>query len=248
MEISNERLSAISTRWEQIRAAQADAQLPEGRAALWQLLQRYGSTVQRYLLGAVRDDEQSRELAQEFAVKFLQGAYQRADPNRGRFRDFLKGILRNLIYESRRRGQRQPRPMPENAPEPEVWDGVDAALDATFVRCWREGLMDRAWDSLAILERDSGQPYHTVLKYRVEHSEEHSEEMAGVLSARLGRAILPATMRKALQRARDKFADFLLVDLAASLENPSRENLEAELLELDLYEYCRPALERRPIS
>ncbi len=244
MDISNERLSAISTCWEQIREAQADANLPEGRAALWNLLQRYGRTVQRYLLGATRNEEQAQELAQEFAVLFLQGAYRRADSSRGRFRDFLKGILRNLIYESRRKAQRLPRALPENAPEPEVLDEAEAALDATFVRCWRDELMERAWQALSNLESQSGQPYHTVLRYRVDHPDQHSDEMARILSVDLKRQIVPATMRKALQRARDKFADILLADLAESIDNPNRESLEAELMELDLYEYCRPALDR----
>ncbi len=48
-----------------------------------------------------------------------------------------------------------------------------------------------------------------------------------------------------LHRAREKFADMLLDEVIQSLDNPNRETLENELIELGLLEYCKPALERR---
>src|SRR5437763_1715956 len=92
----NERLSRIKTRWTELLQAHGD----EGNRAAEtrrQLLLRYHGAVYRYLLGALRDADQAEELAQDFAVRFLRGDFKRADPQRGRFRDFLKTALRNLL-------------------------------------------------------------------------------------------------------------------------------------------------------
>ncbi len=51
-----------------------------------------------------------------------------------------------------------------------------------------------------------------------------------------------AVISQALHRA--KFADLLLEEVAASLEPPTRENVEEELRDLDLLPYCQPALKR----
>jgi len=46
--------------------------------------------VYRYLLGVTRDPVTARELANDFAVRFLEGKFQRAKPENGRLRDLIK--------------------------------------------------------------------------------------------------------------------------------------------------------------
>jgi DNA-directed RNA polymerase specialized sigma24 family protein len=245
MPTREQRLSRINTCWQQVREAHADAELPAGRAALWGLLERYGGAVERYLIGALRDEEAAAELAQEFAVEFLKGAARGADPQRGRFRDYVKGVLQHLIANHFRKGKRRPGHLPTEFPE--LADGVTSGErgEETFAVCWREELLGRAWQALAALEANSGQPYHTVLKHRADFAEQSSEDMAAALSERLGRPLNAPAVRKALQRAREKFADALLADLTASLRGAAPDALEQELIELRLYEYCKPALERK---
>jgi hypothetical protein len=52
-------------------------------------------------------------------------------------------------------------------------------------------------------------------------------------------------VRQNLRRAREQFADLLLDELTQSLEDPTRERLEEELVDLRLFSYCQDALERR---
>jgi RNA polymerase sigma factor (sigma-70 family) len=243
MHTPEEHLSQMATRWTLIRESQA-GDLSEGRLAQWQLLERYGGAVHRYLLGAVRDPEIAADLTQEFAVVFLQGSLKGADPQRGRFRDYVKGVLRNLVANHYRKAQRRQPVLTDTLPEPGVDDPPDAAMDQDFLSCWREDLLARTWQALQRFEADSGQPYHTVLRYRADHPEQRSDTMAEQLGARIGKSITPAGMRKALQRAREKFADLLLDHLAGSLDQPTPEDLEQELIDLELLEYCRPALDR----
>jgi hypothetical protein len=69
--------------------------------------------------------------------------------------------------------------------------------------------------------------------------------MAEQLGVRLGRPLTAAGVRKTLERARDKFTDFLLEDVRHSLEGADLDQVEEELAELNLLKYCRDALRRR---
>lgn len=243
MNFTEDRLSRIDTCWQEVGAACA---LAEGRAhpAAGQLLGRYWGAVGRYLLGAVRDEELAGDLSQEFAVRFLRGACSGASPGRGRFRDYLKGVLQHLVCDYFRKARRAPVAVPDSFAEP-----ADAATPSAegaddFAACWREELLARAWDALANFEALTGQPYHAVLRFKSDNPQLSSDALAEHFGQRFGRAVTAAGFRKALQRAREKFADLLLEDLAGALPEPTREALEDELIALRLYEYCRGAVER----
>ncbi|HEY7157770.1 MAG TPA: hypothetical protein VH575_27685, partial [Gemmataceae bacterium] len=91
----------------------------------------------------------------------------------------------------------------------------------------------------------NNQYFHAVLRFRADHPEIHSHEMAEQLSALLGKPLTAAGVRKVLERARARFADLLLDEIAQTLTNPTPDQLEEELVDLHLLEHCRSALERR---
>jgi RNA polymerase sigma-70 factor (ECF subfamily) len=238
------QLTQLTTEWSLV--FQAHSGSPEQVAAAQvELMGRYAGAVHRYLLAALRDPDAASELAQEFALRFLRGDFHRAEPARGRFRDFVKRALRNLMIDHRRRRATRPRPMGDDLPEPIEPARADTDFDRRFLASWRAELMARAWDGLARLEEQTGQPYHTVLRLRVEHPELHSPDLADRLSATLGRPITAGGVRMALQRSRDRFADLLLEEVLGSLRSPTGEESEEELIDLGLQEYCRPAVMRR---
>jgi hypothetical protein len=51
-------------------------------------------------------------------------------------------------------------------------------------------------------------------------------------------------VRQVLLHARRRFEDLLVEEVAGSLEDPTPERVEQELIALDLLGYCRPGLER----
>jgi RNA polymerase sigma-70 factor (ECF subfamily) len=237
-------LSQIGTLWSLVGQAHTTPGA-EACAAQRQLLERYGGAVRRYLHGAVRDPDAADELFQEFACRFLRGDLHGADPGRGRFRDYVKGVLFHLVADHHKRQQRRPRPLPADyagtAEEPALPDEQDRA----FLASWREDLLARCWAGLEAIERATGQPLYTVLRFRADHPNMHSPEMAEELGPRLGKPVTASGVRQMLHRARERFADLLLDEIANALENPTPENLEQELTDLGLLEHCRPALERR---
>ncbi len=231
----NSRLSRISTEWTVVFQATTPGSAEAGAQQV--LLQRYCGAVYRYLLGALGDPDAADEAAQEFALRFVRGELQRADPGMGRFRDFVKTALNPLIVDYQRR-QRKSAPRP--APSPEEL----ATLDRNFTSSWREELMTKAWEALAQLQEKSGQPLHAALRLRAEKPELRSEALAAELGPRLGRTFSAAEVRLAVHKARAKFAEFLVAEVAHSLESNDPKRLVQELIDLGLTEYCRPALEK----
>ncbi len=245
----NQRLSRISTIWTLVGQAHAD---PSDREATARqaLLERYQKAVYRYILGAVRDPDMADDLFQDFALRFVRGDFRRADPARGRFRDFLKRALRNLITDERKRRQRHQRQVPLENPEIVAAVGEPDDPDQPFLENWRKALLDRAWEALAAVEQPAGPPFFAVLRYSYEHPKVPSAQMAEDLTNRLkpAKPFTDAGIRKTLQRARDKFADFLVDEVAQSLQTPTPEELEQELGDLGFLVYCRRALERRRVQ
>src|SRR5262249_57514629 len=92
--------------------------------------------VYRYLIGAVRDPDIADELFQEFALRLMRGAFRRADPRRGRFRDFLKTALSHLVTDHYRRQGRGPRPY-HGSPQPATDRSTPAEAEERFAAEWR---------------------------------------------------------------------------------------------------------------
>ncbi|MGE3314769.1 MAG: RNA polymerase sigma factor [Planctomycetaceae bacterium] len=239
---SPQRLSQIQTLWTVVGRAHGDGPAKDVNSAQHQLLERYGKVVHRYLLGALRDADAADELSQEFALKFVRGDLGGADPSRGRFRDFLKGVLFHLIGDYHRRRKKQALPLPgEHDPADSM---QDLELDESFLKSWREELLKRAWNALQAAEQENGPPFHTVLQYRAAHPEMRSEEMASGISELLNKDLSASWVRQNLHRAREKFADALLSEVLQTLREPTVGALEQELIDVGLIDYCRPALDQ----
>jgi RNA polymerase sigma-70 factor (ECF subfamily) len=243
VERANQRLSQITTQWSivlQAHLGEADAVASAQR----ELMQRYGGAVHRYLLAALRDHDAADEVAQEFALRFLRGAFRRADPQRGRFRDFVKTAVLNLITDYYRRRKARPVTVPADAdllvaPKQEPED-----FERQFVDSWRGELLDRAWEALRRFQEQTGRPVYTVLRLRADQPDLRSAQMAEQLIQLLNKPVTDVWVRQVLRRARQRFAYLLCEEVMHSLPSPSRDELERELVDLGLLEYCRPILEQ----
>jgi RNA polymerase sigma factor (sigma-70 family) len=237
----NDHLSKMSTAWSMVHQAHGES-VEDVQAARKRLIERYRKPIHRYLVAALRDPESAEELGQEFVVRFLQGTLQGANPDRGRFRDFVKGVLSHLIADHFRKKSSKRQLVQGDIPEPAVEDNVTENLDAQFVEHWRKELLNRAWEGLEQIQRQSGQPCFTVLRFRADHPDLRSPEIAEQLSAQLGKPVNAAWARQMFRRARDKYVQTLINEVVQTLDAPNSEDLESELLELGLLEYCKETI------
>lgn len=240
------RLSRISTMWTLLDQAHASPP-DDSHAALVALIERYQGAAYRYLLGAVRNPDLADELFQEFALRLSQGAFRSVDPKRGRFRDYLKSSLYHLVVDYQKRQRKAHRPLEEGTIEPAAPTWKSDQSDEQFVQNWRDEMLAKAWTTLQELERSGGQPCFSVLKFRAEHPDASTAEMAERLTEQLRpeRSFTETGIRKVLERARKRFAWSLLDEVARSLGTPSDDELEEELIAVGLLPYCRSALQRR---
>lgn len=240
----NTRLSGIQTLWTLVRQAHgAEAQLVKN--AQEKLLERYGGAVKRYLCGLVRDADAADDLFQEFALRLIKGDLHNADPQRGKFRNYVKGVLFHLVADFHQRKKRQPAALGDHVPEPAVVEPSRADLDVEFLHNWRDDLLARSWLKLEEAERRNRKPFYTVLRFRSQNPELSSDQLAAQLSVKLGKPLTAPGVRQTLHRAREQFSEIVLDEVLHSLDSPTPQQLEEELIDLGLMKYCKPALERR---
>lgn len=241
----SQRLSLIPTLWSLVRQAHQGSR-DAVNSARAQLLERYGGAIRRYLRKVLPDRHGADDVFQEFSLQLLRGNLRGADPERGRFRNFVKGTLFHLIGHHRKQQRRWPAHLPEDASE--LLAQPEADSERQFTESWRDEFLARAWTTLAESEAETGQPFHTLLRFRADHPEIRAPHVAEQLALQLGRPFTAAGIRQILHRAREKFADFLLDEVTHALENPTLDELVQELADLGLLDYCRPILERYTLS
>ena len=112
--------------------------------------------------------------------------------------------------------------------------------EAEFLIEWRREVLNAAWRELESEEADGLGLYHAVLRWRATNPESKTAECADQLTARFGRAFTAAGVRQTLHRARKKYAELLVQEVARSLGGGTPEAVEQELADLGLLGYCRP--------
>jgi hypothetical protein len=123
-----------------------------------------------------------------------------------------------------------------------VPEGVDSMNDA-FIACWKDELLQCAWQGLEAIEKQTGTLYYTSLRMRSEQSDATAAQLAANIRETSDREINEAGIRQLIHRGREKFAELLLQEVVRSLDaDGAVERVEEELAILQLLPYCRSAL------
>ncbi|HEX5273244.1 MAG TPA: sigma factor [Gemmataceae bacterium] len=206
-----------------------------------QFVLRYAPAVRRYLAALVKDPHDAEDVAQQFLLRATARPFTPDQVRGGRFRDYLKAVLRNEALTHFRRRARRPADSAnlDLLPAPEVESDADRAWRAE----WRDCLLRRAWDGLEQHQRDApdGLAY-TALRLAADHPGEDSVALASRASAQTGRTIRPDAFRKQLSRARRRFAQLIVNEIRRTLERPDAETVVEELRDLGLMEHVREFL------
>lgn len=236
------RLSKIQTDWDGVRAAHASHNGSGVELAREKILDQYFPCVKKYILGATYDPDLAEDLAQEFAVRFVRGDFRNVDPAQGRFRDYLKRSLRNLITDHFRKPAEHKLRTSIAAEVPDrASDANFDSLDAEFQSNWRQQILHNAWECLRTFEEARGNWYYTVLRHRAQNPESRSTEMSIALSKIVGESVSAEWVRQKIHRARQKFADILIAEVRDSMQLQDEELVQQELAELGLKKYSTDA-------
>jgi len=207
-----------------------------------QFLLLYGPAIGKYLVTIIKNPHDADEVAQDILARFLQEGFARASPDRGRFRDYLKVSVRNAAMSRLRKKHAValPEAAMQQLADPE--EGLEA-VERAWLAEWQRCILDKAWRGLDQHERRSpGNLFHTVLRISADHADEDSKQLAECVAKQIGRPLTPEAFRKQLSRARHHFAQLLVDEVAQTLENPTPEQVEDELIEVGLLEFVRDFL------
>ena len=184
------------------------------------------------MLAITRDESVSEDLFQEFVVRVLRGDLCRVSPSKGRFRDYVKSILINLVNDHFRNRHLRTVPLNEQLTATMAPSEDDSEV---FEHRWREEMLRQTWQDM----RERHPLMYTVMRTHVENVDAPAVEKAKDVADELGTSWTANRFRVCLHRARAKFAQILESKVAATLDDPTDDQLCRELRHLRLLRYCR---------
>lgn len=224
----------VTTRWTLVLRSHGDT--PESRAALGELCEAYWMPVFRFLCREGRDEDASRELAQEFFARLLaRGGIGNVDPAKGRFRSYLLGALKHFLAEQKRNEGREKRGGgvilesiesggSDTSPGLQIADASSAIPAKHFDREWALAVMDR---SLQFVQADfekagKGRQFEVLKPWLIGDTENLSQADAAVaLGATTG------AVKVMIHRLRNDFRDAVQAEIAQTV--PRAEDIAGEL-------------------
>lgn len=207
-----------------------------------QFVMRYARAIHKYGAAIVRDPHEAEEVAQNFLVKVLDQGFCPENVSRGRFRDYLKAAVRYVAIGHLRK--RRPEQLSENDLASLAQESPEAEQE--WQQQWRDCLLERVWQGLETFQsHKQGNIYYLVLRQFTTQPEESSAAHAERLSQSLRKPIRPDAFRQLLHRARRQFAILLIEEVRRTLQTPTAEAVELELIDLELMSYVRDFLPKK---
>ena len=226
------------TRWTLILRAEKD-QSPAARAALDYLCARYWTSIYAFLRRKGYDRHEAEDLTQGFLSKVLETrSISRADPSKGRFRNFLLRMLKDYLVDEARKRKALKRGGPNRLgdlsfDEAEVLylSEPDPGLspEEVFDRGWAASLMESAYQKLEVeFEKEGQGDRFLLLKPFI--AQEASKADCEDLAERL--EITPKSASVAVYRLRTRYRHFIRDEVLATVADADAESVNLEFMEL----------------
>jgi len=226
-----------TTQW--TRVLQARGQSEDAQTALSELCEAYYAPVHAFIRRTVNDGEKSRDLTQEFFARLLKRhSLGNADPNRGRFRNYLLTSVKNFLndqHDAQSAAKRNPgsslqsiHPDTNSTTHPglQIPDPQSPAPDLDFDRKWALALLDRALTALAEEMKSEGkqQTFETLKPWLTGDTQNHPQSQAAA-----DLASTEANVKVAIHRLRRRFRNLVKEQIAATLPEPNPAQIADEL-------------------
>lgn len=207
-----------TTRWSLVVGARA--QSDDARSALNDLCRAYRSPVLGFIQRCGYAFAQAEDLTQAFFAEFIQNAYfARADPDRGRFRNFLLVQVKRFVANAEAHRRTLKRGGDAESVQLDAVELVDAAEnpEAAFERQWALTVFERAHRRLCEEARAAGKLGLVEQLEEFLFESPHADEYARAASTLgLRRNTLAVTVHRLRQRlaalVREEVAQTLIAD------------------------------------
>jgi RNA polymerase sigma factor (sigma-70 family) len=225
-----------TTHWNTVRTA-SDMSGPGSGAALEELCRRYWYPLYAHARREGYDRHDAEDITQEFLARIMEGrALQQADPQRGRFRSFLLGSLKNHLLDQNKKACAQKRGGGQSLISLDAESAENSCELASDSNLSSERVFDRQW-ALAIM----GQ---TVSRLREEYAmaerlelfeevkqfrdDEEPTDTYATAAARLGLSV--SAFKSAIYRMRQRHRDLLREEVARTVETAADVDEEIRYL------------------
>ena len=227
--VPQDGIAQISTRWPLIRDPV-------------QFVFRYAPAIRGYLGVFLKNPHDVEDVCQTFLLRVVERGVVEADALNGRFRDYLIATVRNAALAHLRK---RPLPAQEGTQLAEVpaAESLEFPDEEEWLSRWRRVVLAGAWEALENHERENpGSLCHTALRALVDNPGETSEQLAARVSRACGRTVRAETFRKQVSRARRVFAELLVAETSRTLDDPTPQRVEEELIDVGVMKYVKPFL------
>jgi RNA polymerase sigma-70 factor (ECF subfamily) len=222
------------TRWSLVWRAGVPS--PDAREALEVLCRAYWFPIYAFIRRHGADAETARDLAQSYFTRLLEkDLLLVANPEKGRFRSFLKTDCTYFLADQRDRERAQKRGGSRAMIRIEVLDAEDRYCreiadeltpERQFDRTWALTLLDRVLNQLAAEYAESKR---SALFERLQIVLTRGSAIGpyAVLAAQLG--MTEGAVQVAVHRLRRRYRGILREQIAATLDNPTDADVEDEI-------------------
>ncbi len=224
-----------TTHWSVVLEAGGSSE--SARPALETLCRGYWYPLYAFVRRRGHGEAEAQDLTQEFFARLLAGeSLKTAQPERGRFRTFLLGALKNFLANDWRDAHRLKR---GGGAELLSWDGLDPASryalepasddppEALFDRRWAQAVVTAALNRLeGEMRREGTADRCTTLKPFLQGGGD-AESYAAV-AGRLG--LSTAATKSAIFRMRRRYGELIREEIAQTVASPAE--VEAEIQHL----------------
>lgn len=218
-----------ATAWTLVRRVQGGGAPQSAEAALDSLCRVYWEPVRKYLRALGCREEETADVTQDFFASFLRaGGFDRADPGIARLRTFIKHAATRFLqnhwrrHRAQRRGSGRSSENLDDIPEPAAREQTLA--EQSYDRDWAQTVLSRALTSVeeSYTSRGRAEVFAAVKPGLLRTG---GVPDAPEVARRLG--IPESQVRLAVYRARQRLADALRSEVAATVDNP--DDAEAEV-------------------
>ena len=238
------RISRIQTQWSIVQQAGQSRSDLGAVLARAELASRYAGAIYRYLKRLLPSPQDAEDVAQEISMLILNGNLSGADPDKGRFRDYMKTVVINAARAHKKKSARQNEK--GRTMDAETLESLSEPADdqSVWEECLRDDLIAQAMKKLTQQDEESGQFYAAVLSWKIQNPGVGTDELAKFLTFVSERSVTVENARKVLQRARQSLAEILVSQVSNTLpENQrDRDSLTEQLAAIGILEICRNAM------
>jgi len=225
-----------TTHWTLVIAAGGNHSSLERADALERLCGGYWYPVYAFIRRRGHSPEQSQDLTQQFFLRILDGAFfERANPEKGRFRSFLLGAVQNVLSDATDRERSQKRgggvlPLSfdfatgESNYAREPWH--TETPERIFQRKWARALLDRVMGSLAGEFPVDGKldVFNRIKGYLTGDGDLKYAELGAELN------LTESGVKSAIRRMRQRYRDLLRAEVISTVADLSEVDDELQFL------------------